>query len=272
MNNLRKRTPLWKWILLIVFGSAFFFVLSQVAPVAGTFSNKPWIKAALLLLGGLIVLVLYTLYIKIFEKRKVSELKINRALPDLLTGFAIGTLFIVTVVGVLAIIGIYRVESIQINWVALLINFASLWIPAVCEEILFRGIIFRMIADRFNVISAFIISSFIFGFVHMVYVDLWTAIAISFEAGFMLAAAYRLRNNLWVPIGIHWAWNFMLGPIFGSSVSGSPQEYGLIIPEISGPYILTGGSNGLEGSIVTCCTGILFGIFLLYYGKRGKRG
>jgi hypothetical protein len=202
MNNLRKRTPLWKWILLIVFGSAFFFVLSQVAPVACTFSNKPWIKAALLLLVGLIVLVLYTLHIKKIEKRKVSELKINRALPDLLTGFAIGTLFIATVVGVLAIIGIYRVESIQVNWVALLLNFAFLWIP----------------------------------------------------------------------IGIHWAWNFMLGPIFGSSVSGNPKEYNLIIPEISGPYILTGGSNGLEGSIVTCCIGILFGIFLLYYGKRGKRG
>lgn len=74
--------------------------------------------------------------------------------------------------------------------------------------------------------------------------------AISVEAGFMLAAAYKLWNNLWVPIGIHWAWNFFLGQIFGVGVSGISQDACVIIPKITGPYILTGGDNGFEGPML----------------------
>lgn len=78
----------------------------------------------------------------------------------------------------------------------------------------------------------------------------------------MLAAAYKFRNNLWIPIGIHWAWNFTLGPVFGVGVSGISEDAYAIIPEISGPYILTGGNNGFEGSIVTLLIGVTVGIVL----------
>ena len=78
----------------------------------------------------------------------------------------------------------------------------------------------------------------------------------------MLAAAYKFRNNLWIPIGIHWSWNFTLGPVFGVGVSGISEDAYAIIPEISGPYILTGGNNGFEGSIVTLLIGVTVGIVL----------
>lgn len=110
---------------------------------------------------------------------------------------------------------------------------------------------------------AFIISSLLFGIIHLTTVDFLTAMAISVEAGFMLAAAYKLRNNLWVPIGLHWAWNFFLGPIFGVGVSGISQDACVIMPKITGPYILTGGNNGFEGSIVTFVLGLTISIILL---------
>ena len=84
----------------------------------------------------------------------------------------------------------------------------------------------------------------------------------------MLAAAYKFRNNLWIPIGIHWAWNFTLGPIFGVGVSGISEDAYAIIPEISGPYILTGGNNGFEGSIVTALIGVTVGIVLYIYKRK----
>lgn len=87
----------------------------------------------------------------------------------------------------------------------------------------------------------------------------------------MLAAAYNLRNNLWFPIGIHWAWNFTLGTVFGANVSGEIQEYSIFASEIKGPIILTGGDNGLEGSIVTCICGILVGIYFVYHRKRNGK-
>ena len=265
MSGVKSTMPLWKWILLIVFGSALFLFLSQTVPVVGSFSNKIWIKALLLLLGATAVLGLYAVWVKVFERRKVSELRLQRAFPDLMTGLLIGGLFISCVVGVLALMGVYRVDAVNIDWVGLLLSFAAFSIVAVCEEVLFRGILFRMIDERYGTLLAFIISSLTFGAVHLMTVDFWTAMAISAEAGFMLAAAYKFRNNLWIPIGIHWAWNFTLGPIFGVGVSGISEDAYAIIPEISGPYILTGGNNGFEGSIVTVLIGVTVGIVLYIY-------
>ena len=59
MISVKLTMPLWKWILLIVFGSALFLFLSQTVPVVGSFSNNIWIKALLLLLGAIAVLGLY---------------------------------------------------------------------------------------------------------------------------------------------------------------------------------------------------------------------
>ena len=60
MISVKSTMPLWKWILLIVFGPALFLFLSQtVLPVVGSFSNNIWIKALLLLLGAIAVLGLY---------------------------------------------------------------------------------------------------------------------------------------------------------------------------------------------------------------------
>ncbi len=141
MNDLKKNNPLWKWILLIVFGSFFFLILSQFAPIIGSFSNNVWVKSVLLLLGGLLILGVYAAYVKIFEKRQVSELTVKRALPDLLIGIGIGVLFISGVVGLLALSGVYKIDSIEFNAPQLLLNFAALSIVAISEEIIFRGII-----------------------------------------------------------------------------------------------------------------------------------
>ena len=268
MSSVKSTISVWKWILLIVFGSALFLFLSQTVPVVGSFSNNIWIKALLLLLGATAVLGLYAVWVKVFERRKVSELRLQGAFPDLLTGLLIGGLFISCVVGVLALMGVYRVDAVNIDWVGLLLSFAAFSIVAVCEEVLFRGILFRMIDERYGALLAFIISSLTFGAVHLMTVDFWTAMAISAEAGFMLAAAYKFRNNLWIPIGIHWAWNFTLGPIFGVGVSGISEDAYAIIPEISGPYILTGGNNGFEGSIVTVLIGVTVGIVLYIYKRK----
>lgn len=262
---MKQTMPLWKWITLIILGPLFFLFLSQIVPIIGTLSNS-WIgKTVLLFLGSFVVLGLYALYINVFERRTPYELNLKTSLPNLLLGFIIGGLFIVCVIGVLALFGVYRIGAISIDWIGLILNFAMFSIVAVSEEIIFRGLLFRMINDRFSTILAFIISSLTFGLIHLTTVDFWTAMAISIEAGLMLAAAYTLRNNLWVPIGIHWAWNFFLGPIFGVGVSGISQDACVIIPEITGPYILTGGNNGLEGSIVTFILGLTIGVVLLRY-------
>jgi hypothetical protein len=64
-----------------------------------------------------------------------------------------------------------------------------------------------------------------------------------------------LTRSLWLPIGLHAGWNIMQGPVFGVPVSGNPA-HGLLRSRLSGPTLLSGGSFGLEASIIalTICT------------------
>ena len=56
-------------------------------------------------------------------------------------------------------------------------------------------------------LPALVISAALFGVVHLgsPNATLYTAVAISLEAGLLLGAAYVLTRGLWLPIGIHFA-------------------------------------------------------------------
>src|SRR6185312_21790 len=114
---------------------------------------------------------------------------------------------------------------------------------AVTEELLFRGVLFRIVEERFGTWVALTSTGVVFGAQHLsnAHATVWGAIAIALEAGGMLAAAYAATRNLWVPIGLHFAWNFAEGGIFGTDVSGQSGAGGLLHGELSGPAPLTGG-------------------------------
>jgi hypothetical protein len=96
----------------------------------------------------------------------------------------------------------------------------------------------------------------------------WGAVAIVVEAGVLLSAAYYLTRRLWFPIGLHAAWNFSLAGIFGLRVSGVDPVRGFIQGSLHGPDLLTGGSFGPEGSVVTVALGLALGIALLLKARQ----
>lgn len=120
--------------------------------------------------------------------------------------------------------------------------------------------------DRFGLWWALGISALIFGFAHMINpsASIWSSVAIAIEAGVLLGAAYKHTNSLWFPIGIHWAWNFTQGNVFGFAVSGGDIEESILTATLSGPDIITGGSFGLEASIISLILGTLLSAFYLW--------
>jgi hypothetical protein len=97
------------------------------------------------------------------------------------------------------------------------------------------------------------------------------AIYISIEAGILLAAAFMLTRRLWLSIGFHMAWNYTQSAIFSGIVSGSISEPGLIRSNIRGPEVLTGGSFGLESSVLAFAFCTMTGLVLLFMAvKRGR--
>lgn len=128
---------------------------------------------------------------------------------------------------------------------------------AVTEELLFRGVVHRILEERTGSIVAIAVSALIFGLAHSVNSNatLWGTLAIAVEGGALLAITYTVTRSLWLPIGLHFAWNFTASGVFGTAVSGADGEPGLLRTVVSGPELLTGGTFGPEASLfaLLCC-------------------
>ena len=270
----RSDTPFWKWLLLFIAGSILFLLAYGISSIPGVLDEKATgallgLQAFLYVLTSAGLLALYGLWWKWTEKQKAKDIPMRRLTGDTALGFGVGILFFILVTGCIALLGGYRVSSVNWNWKYLIQNLFMFLTVAVGEEVLFRGIIFRMIDDRGGTVVGLVASALIFGFVHITKSNatVWSSLAIAIEAGLLLAAAYKWSGTLWVPIGIHWAWNYFQGPIFGFAVSGNGTP-SLVNPVIQGSDWLTGGTFGAEASIPAFLLGLAFAVVFLLQGRR----
>ncbi len=213
----------------------------------------------------------YASYVRRIERRPVAELAWPGAGRELGSGAVLGAALFALTIGTLALLGCYSVVG-RHDLGTVAIPLVAAIGTACIEEIVFRGIVFRIVEGALGTWIALAISAAIFGLLHLVNPNatLQGAVAIVFEAGVMLAAAYVLTRRLWLPIGIHAGWNFTQGGIFGVSVSGHPSG-GLLDGVLSGPSWLSGGEFGAEASIVAVVLGIALGTTLLVMAWRRGR-
>jgi hypothetical protein len=125
-------------------------------------------------------------------------------------------------------------------------------LAGILEELLFRGLLFRLCSKILGTWGALLITSALFGAAHAANpgATVSSSLAIALEAGILLGAAYAATGRLWVPIGLHVGWNFTEGSLFGMTLSGNTMSAGMIRGSLDGPQILTGGEFGPEASIV----------------------
>jgi membrane protease YdiL (CAAX protease family) len=252
--------PLVQIVVAIVFIAVPFAIVS--APFNLFVTNKPLRRVGALLLAA-VVLGAYWAYVRIIEKRAVTELSGTRAARELALGLAFGALLFSVTIGILLALGVYQITGNNGG----LIVFAS--VPAfiltgVLEETVIRGVVFRILEKSLGSWLALGVSAAIFGILHLLNpgATLLNAAAISIEAGVLLAAAFMLTRRLWLCIGIHIAWNFTQGGIFSVAVSGG-QSKGLLQSRMVGPDWLTGGQFGAEASVVALLVCAAAGIALL---------
>ena len=190
-------------------------------------------------------------------------------------GWAVSAVNFLAIIVCLFLCGYYRIVTVEFD-VASQLSWLSLFLlVGVVEEVIFRGILFRLIADKWNIAVGLTTSSLLFGLAHLGNpgATLWAALAIALASGWLFGMAYAYHQTIWVPIGMHWAWNYLEGGVFGCAVSGTPLDYrSLITPKISGTDLLSGGAFGPEASII--CVAIGIGISIVYtvlYIKKKKR-
>jgi membrane protease YdiL (CAAX protease family) len=227
---------------------------------------KMWARNAVILA---IVLLTYKLAIARLGARRRDDLPARGALPNLGVGLVIGFLLMAASVGVAALADVYNLigEGDSSQLVHELVTAAIM--PAFMEEILFRGILFRWIEEFAGSWAALVITSALFGVIHIFNpgATWFSSFALALEAGLMLGGAYMLTRSLWLPMGIHAAWNFTQGEVFGVPVSGV-SVHGLLKSRLSGPPLLSGAGFGLEATLFALLIATGAGVWLVWLAVR----
>jgi len=216
-----------------------------------------------------LVLAAYKFIIAKLGERPRDDLPGKNALKNLGLGLLVGFGLMAAAVGVAAIAGVYTIvgKGDTSRLVLELVTVAIL--PGFMEEMAFRGILFRWIEEFGGSWAALAITSALFGIAHIFNPNAtwFSSFAIAVEAGVLLGGAYMLTRSLWLPMGLHAAWNFTQGEIFDVPVSGI-DEHGLVQAKLSGPSLLSGGTFGLEASIIALTIATAAGIWLVYLTVR----
>lgn len=270
----RRRLPqLLLGIVLFVVAELVMVAVSVVATILaggdGAEGAEPWALLLGAAAGSAVAVGGYLLLVGPLGRRPGLGLRGPGKLAELGAGLLAGAALISLAVGLIALLGGYRVTGFSAS-PQLLAPLAIGIGAGVIEEILFRGILLRVLDAWLGSWAALGITSLLFGLIHMTNpgASLVTALGLVVEAGVLLGAAYLLTRRLWFAIGLHIAWNAVQAGVFSSAVSGTGEQRGLLLAEMDGPAWLTGGAMGIEGSAVTVLLGLVVGIVLLVLAAR----
>lgn len=221
-------------------------------------------------IGAVVIAAAYVAYVRVVERRRISELAPGAAPVEFGAGFLLGAALFTTTIGIIWALGDYTITGVN-HWTAVLSPLAFGIAAGVMEEIMFRGVIFRITEDWVGSWGALAFSSLLFGAGHLAnpHATLMSALSIALEAGVLLGAAFMVTRRLWLPIGLHAAWNFTQDGIFGAPVSGM-VPHGLFVSRLSGPVWATGGGFGPEASLPAVLVA-LSAVWLLVYAVRSGR-
>lgn len=275
MNDVTSHKPVWLRVAqfpplrLAVLGAALFFMLAKSNEFIGDTADDPLLQIAVVIGWCAVGFAVYIGFVRLVERRAVTELALPGMGRELGIGLLIGAGLYTACILILIVAGIYRIDGL---------NPVSAMLPAIAvplssgifEELLFRGALFRIVEEWLGSWISLAVSSLVFGLLHLMNptATLLGAIFISAEAGILLAAAYMLTRRLWMSMGFHFAWNFTQSAVFSGTVSGGYALPGLIKPDIDGPALLTGGVFGIEASVIAFVLCTATGVVLLIMAVR----
>ncbi len=184
-----------------------------------------------------------------YEKRIITELAFKPL------AISIGAAFGIALIGI-TILLLYALNNYQLlsfrGYSAALPIISAIVVGVVFEEVVFRGVLFRLLEKHAGTVRALIAQSLIFGGLHLFNegTSAMTVISVTLIGAFW-AAIYVYSRNLWVVVANHVAWNVTIF-VSGVPLSGQ-QKWRSSAPfesSYQGPVWLTGGGFGPEDSII----------------------
>jgi membrane protease YdiL (CAAX protease family) len=130
----------------------------------------------------------------------------------------------------------------------------ALALPALSEELIFRGVPLVLLAGVVGRWPAVVVTSIAFGFSHWTNPDITALGIVNISlAGVLLGTAFFAPGGIWTAWGAHFGWNLALAAL-AAPVSGLPMAIPAIAYAPGGPTWLSGGAFGPEGGLLATTT------------------
>ena len=248
------------------------FPVPLVTKLAHRLVAKPYSQVWPEMLATVVSFLAYRFFVTHMEKRPLREFATAGAAREFGTGLLLGGgLHVMLILG-LAALGVYHFDGLNALSIGL-ISLLPLYVGvAMLEEMVGRGVIFGICEQALGSVPALVISALFFGGIHMLNDGATVMGGVSCTLfGLLFAAAYMATRRLWICVGVHIAWNYFEGQVFSGVVSGYKDGTGLVRGHLVGSEMWTGGTFGIEGSVVAVAVAGLAALVLLYMAyARGR--
>ena len=194
---------------------------------------------------------------------------------DFWIGAAIGVGTLVLQLALMHLGGWFDFGTLQLRGPAIL-QFGLLWFAVFLgtgffEEGLFRGYPLRALTNGIGFWPAALFLSLVFGLVHLQNSG-ETAFGIFMIVvdGLVMCFSIWRTGDLWFAIGNHAAWDWAQTFLFGTPDSGTRGVGALMHPSFHGPTLLSGGTDGPEGSVLVLLAEAAMALMIALLYRRRK--
>jgi membrane protease YdiL (CAAX protease family) len=177
-------------------------------------------------------------------------------------GLAVGwALAVICVLPMALAGGIAIVVTPQLTaWGWLLVDAAFFALAALAEEIAFRGYAFQRFEGAVGPVGASLGFAFFYAIVQALLPGSnHASFFVSFVLALVLSAAYLRTRALWLSWGLNFGWKASRALLFGLAVNGVSSHSPVVQGDPMGPFWLTGGGFGVDG------TWIAFAVLLVFW-------
>lgn len=165
----------------------------------------------------------------------------------LATGWGIAVVCVIplTIAGGIAIVLTGQLSQ----WGWFLSDTAFFLLATLAEEVAFRGYAFQRFIDAVGPIGGALGMSAYYAIVQQLTPGSSRAsLAVSIVLGLLLSTAYLRTRALWMGWGLNFGWKATRALLFGLAVFGVSSHSSIVIGDPMGPFWLTGGGFGLDGT------------------------
>ncbi len=272
-NSLYSSEPARGWLPWGVLAPILLILFVAIPAVAGTkvlqyfdLADAKWQPIGMVGLVGFLVVpfavtgLVVLAWVRFVERRSLASVGLTSpgGAAPFLHGLGVGVATSFLVVAAIWVAGGYDAQGYAKAFASptALMNIAILLlcfiVQAGVEEIIFRGWLMSVLARKFNVVIAVVVTCIVFAALHFGRQTPWhdTVLTLLFS---LFACCYALKaGNIWGVMGWHEAWNWLLAVGFEVPVTGLDTKMPALLVKLvpQGSHWLNGGTQGPEGSVL----------------------